>query len=265
MRFRLRDGWLVGVPAVLVMGAMLWPLVYALWLSFTPSELLVLPRSEWSLRWYETFFADRRWIQALFNSLQVGALCGGLSVLLGFGAAWALAGRRNRLDRILSLAFLTPLFLPAIVIGITFLPAARAVGLWGTHFSIAAAHSLWGVPMVFLAAKIALEALDPDLDAAARGLGAGLLARIALVRLPLIGPSLAVGGLMAVIISLNELVMALFLSTPETETLPRVIWPSLRYTLSPVVAAASSFFVLISGLALLLAAWGLRLRNRKFN
>lgn len=68
---------------------------------------------------------------------------------------------------------------------------------------------------------------------------------------------------MAFVLSINEFVMALFLGTPASETLPKVIWPNLRYTLSPLVAAASGAFTLITiaGLAL---AWLLFRRRVKF-
>jgi hypothetical protein len=57
------------------------------------------------------------------------------------------------------------------------------------------------------------------------------------VTLPLIGPAVLAGALPAFVLSLNEFVLSLFLGTPETETLPRVIWPSLRYSISPLVGA----------------------------
>ena len=70
--------------------------------------------------------------------------------------------------------------------------------------------------------------------------------------LPLIAPALAIAAAMAFILSLNEFVVALFLGTAENETLPKVIWPSLRYTLSPLVAAASgvTLAITLGGLAL---------------
>jgi ABC-type spermidine/putrescine transport system permease subunit II len=70
------------------------------------------------------------------------------------------------------------------------------------------------------------------------------------VTLSLIAPALGAAAVMAFVLSLNESVMALFLGTPNTETLPKVIWPNLRYTLSPLVAAASgvSMAVTVAGL-----------------
>jgi ABC-type spermidine/putrescine transport system permease subunit II len=74
--------------------------------------------------------------------------------------------------------------------------------------------------------------------------------------LPLIRPALLAGAAISFILSLNEFVLALFLAPPEIETLPRVIWPSLRYALSPVVAAASCITIAVTvvGLPLLRAS-----------
>lgn len=254
MIFRNLHRPILTLPPLLVLAALLWPLIYALWMSFTPLELLEPPRAEWSLRWYREFFSQTRWTDSLFNSLGIGIGAAALSVLTGGGVAVAVVRHRFRGKRLLEGAVLLPLFIPALVLGIALLPVMRSLGLWGTHFSIAAAHSLWGLPLVFLAVRGALEDADPDLELAARGMGASKAQTFRLVTLPIIAPGILVGALMAFIISLNELVMALFLCTAATDTLPKVIWPNLRYTLSPLVAAASSITVLATLLLLAVAA-----------
>ena len=98
--------------------------------------------------------------------------------------------------------------------------------------------------------RASLEEVDPGLEHAARGLGARPHQVLLRVTLPLVGPGVLAGALLAAIVSLNELLMAVFLGTPAVETLPKVVWPNLRYTLSPVVAAAS-------GVSLALAVVGL--------
>lgn len=245
--------------ALAVLAALLWPLVYALWMSFTPLEMLRPPRGEWSLRWYREFFAQAHWMAGLRNSLGIGTLAALLSIITGTGVAVAVARHRFRGRRFLQSAVMLPLFIPALILGMALLPTMRTLGLWGTHVSIAAAHSLWGLPLVFLAVRGALDDSDPNLELAARGLGASGAQTFRLVTLPLIAPSVAVGAVMAFIVSLNELVMALFLCTPATDTLPKVIWPNLRYTLSPLVAAASGV-TLLATLLLATAAYLLKRR-----
>ncbi len=254
--------YFVGALAVLVLTALLWPLVYALWISFTPLELLQPPRADWSLRWYREFFAQTRWTDGLRNSLIVGALATVLSVVCGASVAVAIVRHRFRGRRLLQGAVMLPLFIPALILGMALLPMMRTLGLWGTHFSVAAAHSLWGLPLVFLAVRGALEDADANMEHAARGLGASAAQTFRLVTLPIISPAVAVGAMMAFIISLNELVMALFLCTSTNDTLPKVIWPNLRYTLSPLVAAASGVTVIVT-LVLLAGATLLQRRALK--
>lgn len=236
----------LALPSLLVLAALLWPVIYALWISFTPHEILQPPGAEWSLRWYHDFFAQPRWMDGLRNSLITAALATGISLLCGTSVAVAVTRYHFRGRRLLQGAAMLPLFIPAIVLGMALLPMMRTLGLWGTHFSVAAAHSLWGLPLVLLAVRGALEETDINTELAARGLGANAAQTFRLVTLPMIAPAVGVGAVMAFVISLNELVMALFLCTSTIDTLPKVIWPNLRYTLSPLVAAASAVTVLVT-------------------
>jgi putative spermidine/putrescine transport system permease protein len=129
------------------------------------------------------------------------------------------------------------------------------LGLSRSPLCLALAHSLNGLPVVFLFVRAALDETSPDLESAARGLGAGPWHTFWRVTLPLIRPAVLAGALVSFILSLNEFTLALFLCTPETETLPRIIWPNLRYSLSPLVAVAScvTMAVTLLGLGLLLA------------
>jgi putative spermidine/putrescine transport system permease protein len=249
---------LFGVAALLVL---LWPLGYATWVSFAPGEMLEPPIGDWSLRWYRAFFASPQWTRGLVNSGIVAGQTVLGSLLGGTGVAVAVTRGRFRGAGLLSGAVMLPLFVPAVVLGMALLPFMRALGLWGTHVGIAAAHSLWSLPIVFLMVRSALAELDPDLERAARGLGARPLTVFARVTVPLIAPAVAAAAMMAFILSLNEFVMALFLGTPSTETLPKVIWPNLRYTLTPLVAAASGVSTAVTWAGLLAGAFLFRRRR----
>lgn len=242
---------------VLILG-LLCPLVYVFWMSFTPGEVLIPPTGQWSLRWYRFFFENPQWTQGLSHSLQVAGLTVIGSLLAGGGVALAVTRYRFWGTRLLSEVVLLPLYVPAIVLGMALLPFMRNIGLWGSLFCIAIAHSLSSLPIVFLVIRSALEDINPDLEPVARGLGANLVTTIWKVTLPAISSVLTVGGVIAFILSLNEFVLALFLGTVETETLPKVIWPNLRYTLTPVVAAASSLTIILTLAELGAVIWLLR-------
>jgi len=250
---RLLRAGLFAVNA-LAIGLLLIPLGTSLLVSLSPSEYVALPTDGVSLRWYREFFGDPRWTLALANSLGVALLTMALSFPLGLLAALAFARHRPRGGGIVDTLVVLPLFVPPVVLGIGSLALHRAMGLWGTPVSLAIAHSLWAVPLVFLVLRAALGGVDPALEEAAATQGAGRARVLWHVTLPLVAPSVLVALLFAFIISVNELIMALFLATPRTRTLPVAIWPQIRYLLTPVVAAASSVIIVLTVAVLAAAA-----------
>ena len=157
-------------------------------------------------------------------------------------------------QQLLSAAVLLPLGVPPLVLGMGLLPVMHAFRLWGTYAAIVIGHVLISLPVVFLILRSHLRQTSPELEQAARGLGASAWQTFFRITLPLLRPALAAGGIIAFVLSLNEALLSLFLASPEVETLPRMIWPNLRFTLSPLVAVASaiSTAATLLGLALLL-------------
>ena len=247
-----RLGWalLVAFNAVTV-SVLLVPLAVSVLVSFNPSEYIGLP-DRWSLKWYREFFGDWQWMDSLRSSLTVAALTILISLPLGMLAAIAFTRFHLKWRGALSLAIMLPLFVPPVIIGLGSLTFHRAIGIWGTHLSVAAAHALWAIPLVFIVLRTTLQGVDRSLEEAAAGLGASPWRVFLEVTLPLTTTGVIVGVLFAFIISINEFIMALFLGTSDVKTLPVAIWPKIRYLLTPVVAAASSIIILIT-LVLLVA------------
>jgi ABC-type spermidine/putrescine transport system permease subunit II len=248
----MRGGRFAGTLALLLLLA---PVVWAVWVSFTPDEFLAPPTHTWSRRWYGQFFRDPRWRLAALNSLLTATLAAGTALLAGTPLALAAARYHFRGRRLLTAAVLTPLCLPPLVLGLGLLPLASALGLTGTRLLLVLVHAILGLGVVVLVVRQQLEQTSPDLELAARGLGAGPVRTFFRVTLPQLVPALVAGAVMAFLLSLNESVLCLFLAGPENETLPRVIWPNLRYKLSPLVAVASSLTMLLTGVGLLLLRW----------
>lgn len=231
---------------VAMLVLLLWPLAYAVWLSFTPGEFLEPPRGEWSLRWYREFFGSARWMAGLSNSVIVAAMSTVLSLLAGVSLAMGLSGHRFAGAGLAGRVVLLPLLMPPVVLAMALLPLMRLLGLWGSTLSLAIGHSLLSLPVVYIVIRDAIAAADPDIAVAARGLGASRWLTFRAVVLPLLWPAITFAALASFVLSLNEFVIALFLATPAIETLPKVIWPNLRYTLTPLVAAASAITVAFS-------------------
>ena len=247
--------------AYVLIALLLLPLALSIMVSFTPSRYLELPRGEWTLDWYRRFFDDPVWIQALANSVFIALLTAVFSVATALATALALLRNHFKWKSVWEGAIMLPMVLPGVALAAGMLAVVRATPLWGTHLSMALAHSVLAIPVAYLVLRASLRQVDPNLEAAARGLGAGPWQVFRFVTLPLIIPAVLAATLFALVISLNEVTVALFLATRYTQTLPRVIWPNLRFAISPLVAAASVILLCLTLPALIAAGWWLRPRR----
>ncbi len=248
--------------AYILLAVLLSPLVVTIAVSFTPSAFLEIPKNGVTLGWYREFFANPIWVRALVNSLGVAVLTAAISVAVAMATAVAMTRHRFRGQDAWEAALLLPLVLPAIAIAVGMLAIVRLTPLWGHPLSLALAHSVAAVPVAYLVLRATLSRLDPNLEAAARGLGAGPWQAFGLITLPLAMPAVFAAALFTLAISLNEITLTLFLATRDIETLPRVIWPNLRFALTPLVASASVILLILTLPALAAAGWWLGPRRR---
>ena len=238
-----------------VVAYLLVPLVLAFLVSFYPGRSIGLPTFSTGVttQWYVEFLNDQRWMAGLRNSLVVGVISTAIALVCGLTLALAVTRHRLRGEVVVATVLMLPVFVPAVIIGMQSLSFSYQVGLWGTHLSIGIAHALWATPLVYLVLVSGLRRVSIELEEAAASLGANPWASFRLVVWPLLVPSVMAAAVIGYIISLNEFIMALFLGTPDTETLPKMIWPQIRHSVSPVVAAASSVLLVITVAAILIA------------
>lgn len=238
-----------------VVAYLLVPLALAFLVSFYPGRSIGLPTFSTGVtgRWYVEFFNDERWLAGLRNSLYVGLLSTTIALVCGLTLALAVTRYRLRGDVLVATVLMLPIFVPAVIIGMQSLSFSYQIGLWGTHLSIGIAHALWATPLVYMVLVSGLRRVSIEFEEAAASLGANPWAAFRAVVWPLIVPSVMAAAVIGYIISLNEFIMALFLGTPDTETLPKMIWPQIRHSVSPVVAAASSVLLVITVVAIAIA------------
>jgi ABC-type spermidine/putrescine transport system permease subunit II len=232
--------------AVVMLAVLCIPIVVIVPMSFSNQSFLTFPPPGWSLRWYQEVLDRPRWILAAWNSLRIGVPVAVLSAILGTFAALAVARGAPRSSRMFFIFFLAPMMLPHIVIAIGLYPTLVAFRLAGTYIAVVIGHTVIGVPLVFVTVSAGLRSYPATLDLAARTLGAGAWKAFWRVTFPMIWPSIATGAILALITSFDELMLALFLTSPQTETIPRLIWDQLSYALTPTIAAAASLILLIS-------------------
>jgi len=136
-----------------------------------------------------------------------------------------------------------PLLVPGVVLGISLLVLLGEFDLQQTYVAVVAAHSLWATPLAFSVVRASLSRFDPRLREAALDLGASPTRAFTHVVAPNIQAGLLAAALIASIVSLQEFVMTLFVSGPDTRTVPVLAWNSLRNSLDPIVSVVSTLLV----------------------
>ncbi|BAO92890.1 ABC transporter permease [Caballeronia cordobensis] len=222
-------------------------LASTLYLSFPPQNL--------SLRWYHELGQESRWAIAAWNTLKIGVPVALISVVLGTLVALGMVRSRSRAIEVLGIGFIAPMMLPHIIIAIGLYPTIVDLGLANTYLAVVIGHVVVSAPFVVLTVTASLRDYPETLEMAAMTLGANRWRTFWRVTFPMIRHGIGVGGLFAFATSFDELMLSLFLTGPETETLPRLIWEHLFYTLTPVVAAASTFILAFSIALILLAVF----------
>lgn len=236
----------LGLFMTLVLLFLFLPMLVVVVLSFSSLTYLSFPPPGLSWRWYEKVFSDAEWTHALWSSLKVGVPVALLSVVLGVCAALVATRARVAWRGGFSALVAAPMMVPHIILAIGVYPTMVDAGLSGTFSAIVLAHTAIAVPFVFITVRAALQGYSATLELAAMTLGANWWVSFRRITLPMVLPGIVVGAVFAFAASFDELMLSLFLTTPETNTLPRVIWAHLAFQLSPDVAAVATMVLLFS-------------------
>jgi putative spermidine/putrescine transport system permease protein len=219
------------------------PTMVVLPMSFSNVSYLRFPPPELSLRWWNTFFGDPRWLRVLAMSFKIALMTTAISLVLGTLAALALSKAKFRLSEVCSSILILPMIAPVIVIAVGTYLVFAPWGLIGKPFGIALAHSALALPYVFINVSASLQAFDDTLERAALISGANPWQTFLRVKLPLISPGIIAGILFAFVVSFDELVVTMFLCGAGARTLPVQLWDGIRTEITPIVAVASTLLI----------------------
>ena len=250
----IRAGLLLGV-------AFLWaPVLLLVGYGFSDAR----EPFEWggaSLRWFRALLANERLLEAAWLSLRIAVASASLATAAGGMLGWVLARHRRFRGRALFGALAgAPLVLPEVVTGLALLlvvvacqmltgwPAQRGGG------TVLLAHAALGAAYAAVVVQGRIAALDPRMEEAALGLGASRLSAFRTVTLPLLAPGLAAAWLLAFVLSLDDVVLASFLSGPGGTTLPVWLFSQLRLGMTPEGNALATITLALAALALVAAA-----------
>ncbi|WP_137388941.1 ABC transporter permease [Rhodoligotrophos defluvii] len=225
---------------------LLAPIAIVIPISFSPGEFLEFPPSEFSLRWYRTFFSSPEWMSATWVSLKAATLTVLLATPLGVAAAYGLHVSESRLAKSVRPLLIVPLIVPVIIIAIGVFYLYARLALINTLTGLVLAHSVLALPFVFVVVGAGFQRYDMAQELVARSLGASRLKAFLTVTLPQIRPSVISAALFAFITSFDEVVIALFVSRGPSSTLTRKMFTSLRDQVSPTIAAISTILILVT-------------------
>jgi ABC-type spermidine/putrescine transport system permease subunit II len=248
--------------ASLVLGFLILPNLIIIPISFNPTEFYAFPPNGFSLRWYQRFFADSRWTEALFRSARIGVAVAVLSSAFGVCAAFGLVRGRLRGVKLISAAIMAPLVVPHVVLAAALFVFYVPIGLLQTETGLVMAHTLIAAPIVTVTVMVSLRSLRRDLELAAMSLGAGYGRTFALVTLPQIAPGLWTGAIFAFVSSFDETTMAIFLGGVKSTTLPMKMWEGITVESNPVLPAASTILLIGSTIPLVFVELHRRWRER---
>ena len=239
------------------------PIVYVIIDSFNVSCL----GGKWmgfSWRWYQSLWDNATLMGAFMTSLQIGVIVATASTILG--TATAMAIKKNRL-KITSTTLITlvttPLVMPEVITGLAlmllFILVEQGLGMGSIRgqFSVICAHITVTTAYVFLMIQARLTELDKNLEEAAMDLGAKPWRVFCHITLPLIFPSVIGAWLLAFTISLDDVILASFVSGPGATTLPILIFSSIRLGITPEINAVATIMVGMVSLALLISGLSL--------
>lgn len=244
--------WLYATVA-LVMAFLVIPCILVMPMSFSDSQYLEFPPRSLSLRWYEAFFTSPEWIQSAVVSLKVAGLTTVLATVLGTLASYGLYKATSLFTPLTRGLLMLPMMIPLIFVAIGVFFVYARFGLNNTITGLVLAHTTLAIPFVMIAVGNGLKSFDPNLERAARSLGASPVTAFLTVTLPQIRISVFSGMLFAFVTSFDEVVVSLFVSSGANSTLTKRMFANIRDQVDPTVAAISSMLVALSIVVLIAA------------
>ncbi len=245
------------------------PMVILVVYSFNESRLVTV-WGGFSTRWYRALVEDQQMMNAAWRSLQIAFFSATAATLLGTLAGIVMARWGRFRGRTLFSGLITaPLVMPDVIIGLSLLLLFVSLSRWIGWPETRGMLTIWIAHVTFCSAYVAvvissrLRDFDRSLEEAAMDLGADRLRTFLWVTLPLIAPALIAGWLLAFTLSLDDLVIASFVSGPASTTLPMQVFSSVRLGVTPKINALATLLIALVGIAVLLAGWVLHREQQR--
>ena len=242
-------------------GFLYVPIMILIVYSFNDSRLVTV-WSGFSFKSYFELFQDQQILDAAWLSLEIALLCACMSLILGLMASLALV-RFGRFRGHMTFAGMitAPLVMPEVITGLSLLllfvameqtfgwPAGRGM------LTIFIAHVTFSTAFVTVILSSRLREVDRSIEEAAMDLGATPLKVFFVITLPIIAPALLAAWLLGFTLSLDDLVIASFVSGPGSTTLPMKVFSSVRLGVSPKINALATIIIFLVSFGVFITGW----------
>ena len=250
-------------------GFLYLPIAVLVAYSFNASRLVTI-WGGFSTRWYGALLDDDKFRNAAWTSLEIAVLAASLALVLGTSAGLAM----NRFTRfrgraLFGFMLMAPLVVPEVILGLSLLllfVAGQALIGWPAERgvpTVTIAHATFASCFVAVLVRAQLAGFDRSLEEAALDLGARPLSVLWRITLPGISPALVSGWLLAFTLSLDDLVVASFVSGPSATTLPMAVYSSVRIGVTPEINALATLFLVVVAVMVGLAGWLIARQERR--
>ncbi|MHA2940424.1 ABC transporter permease subunit [Vibrio sp. RC27] len=245
------------------------PILVLMVYSFNESKLVTV-WGGFSLKWYTELFNDTQLMTGVKLSLILGALSATSAVALGTISAFILH-RFGKFRGSTSFAFMitAPLVMPEVITGLSLLLLFISLGQIFELFAERGMMTIWIAHVTFCTAYVTvvigsrLQEMNRSIEEAALDLGAPPWKVFFTITIPMIFPALIAAWLLGFTLSLDDLVIASFVSGPSSSTLPIVVFSKVRLGLSPTINALSTIMILIVSCASFIAWWLMARADKK--
>ena len=237
------------------------PVAVVIIFSFNESKLPVR-LTGFSLQWYEKLFADSAMMEALVNSLILGAASCAVSAVIGTLGAVGLSRIHWKTKGALEYISILPLMIPEIILGMVLMAFFYMLNLPFGMLTLLIGHTVFCIPYILMEVKARLVGMDPSLEEAARDLGATSLRAFWDITLPLIMPAVASGSLLAFAMSMDDVVISIFVNGPRLSTLPIKVYTQIKTGVTPEINALCTIMLAFTAGILLLYSLVKKLRRR---
>ena len=206
-----------------------------------------------SLKWYQELFQDRDLIQALKNSLILAVSSCGVSAVIGTLGAVGLSRIHWKTKGVMEYISILPLMIPEIILGMVLMAFFYMLNLPFGMLTLLIGHTVFCVPYILMEVKARLVGMDPSLEEAARDLGAGSFRAFWDITLPLIMPAVISGSLLAFAMSMDDVVISIFVTGPRVSTLPIKVYTQMKTGVTPEINALCT--IMLGVILLVLAVY----------